>query len=158
MRLHTSNTRFINRRIFSGISQQAVEYTAAMDTSGVRSHLGKKGLEPLTVRLSSVYSNQLSYLPLPQWGGLYRNNTWERQDSNLRRHRQQIYSLPPLTTQPLSHTPLHTACATGSAPVVGERRMFLNVPDVQSGIIQGTQCTPFAIAKSMEAHAYAAKP
>lgn len=25
--------------------------------------LGKKGLEPLTLRLSSVYSNQLSYLP-----------------------------------------------------------------------------------------------
>lgn len=27
-------------------------------------NLGKKGLEPLTLRLSSVYSNQLSYLPL----------------------------------------------------------------------------------------------
>lgn len=26
--------------------------------------LGKKGLEPLTLRLSGVYSNQLSYLPL----------------------------------------------------------------------------------------------
>ena len=25
--------------------------------------MGKKGLEPLTLRLSSVYSNQLSYLP-----------------------------------------------------------------------------------------------
>lgn len=26
-------------------------------------YVGKKGLEPLTLRLSSVYSNQLSYLP-----------------------------------------------------------------------------------------------
>ena len=67
--------------------------------------MGKKGLEPLTLRLSSVYSNQLSYLPQ---SGVYKQNTWERQDSNLRRPCQQIYSLPPLTAQPLSHVTPNT--------------------------------------------------
>ena len=63
------------------------------------------GLEPVTSYLPSKCSTAELYEPELQYPNLrWRiKKWWRRLDSNQRTRREQIYSLPPLTTRPLLH-------------------------------------------------------